>query len=209
MEALASAIPSVVIENPYAFLAVGLIVAGDSVLIPAVYYALAGRLDPVAVAAIAFCSMLASDSAWYWIGGHLGRRLFKRMVDGRLKRAVERLSGAFAARSRLVLYLSKFAYGTRIAAELLAGINKMRPAVFVAVDAAGVASLIALFFAIGYLFRATTGGLESLVHGVEVALLGFFAVIVLGHFAAGFYIKRIRPREPKDSRSVAKDGPAS
>lgn len=196
MDTILSLIPSVVTDYPYAFLALGLFVAGDSVLIPAVYFAMRGRLDPAAVAFIAFASMLLSDYMWYWIGGHLERRVFRNMVDGRLKRAIDRLSGAFAVRSRQVLYLSKFVYGTRVAAEILAGTSKMRPWTFLWVDAAGVATLVAIFFALGYAIDVTTGGLESFVHGAEIALLIFIAVIVLAHVLTGSYIKRLWSKKP-------------
>lgn len=197
MDTILGLVPSIVTDYPYAFLAVGLFIAGDSVLIPAVYLSLKGRLDPAAVTMVAFSSMLLSDYMWYWIGGHLDRRVLQKMVDGRIKRAVDRLSGAFSARSRLVLYLSKLVYGTRIAAEILAAASKMKPWTFLLVDAAGVATLLALFFALGYAIDVTTGGLESFVHGAEVALLIFVAVIVLAHLVAGSYIKKLWTKGPE------------
>jgi membrane protein DedA with SNARE-associated domain len=178
------------LTHPYAIIFVALFFSGESVLLPAVYYSLEGKLEPAYVFAVALLSTVISDIAWYYIGAHMKKHFFRRAVSGRTAAAVERLSGAFSHHGPLVLFLSKFVYGTRIAAQVLSGVYAMRFRTYLSVNVLGVSALIAALFILARFTEATVGGLEAGVHAAEIAFLVFVVLIVSGHLAFGSYIKK-------------------
>ncbi|HSH26690.1 MAG TPA: DedA family protein, partial [Wenzhouxiangella sp.] len=53
---------------PYLMLFVGLLLVGEAVLLPALYLATTGRLDPFSVIVVAVTATMLSDLAWFLLG---------------------------------------------------------------------------------------------------------------------------------------------
>jgi membrane protein DedA with SNARE-associated domain len=176
---------------PYIFIFIGLIFAGESILLPAIYFALRGELTLSYVVAIALVSTLIADLFWYWIGAHVGNKVANRFLSGKIKAMLERLSGAFSKRSVLVLYLSKFVYGTRIAAHILAGLKRMSISKYLSVNFLGTLSLIVLTVVLSYFIHASVSSMKGVVHTLEITMLGIVAVIIGTHLILGKFIKKI------------------
>jgi membrane protein DedA with SNARE-associated domain len=176
--------------HPYLIVFIGMLFAGESVLLPAMHYALLGKLEPAFVIAVALASMMLSDVVWYYIGGHIKQRYMKRMVSGKAKASIERLSGVFSRRGPLVLYLSKFVYGTRIAAQILAGAEGMKFRTYIGINFLGVSTLIAALYILSYFIQASVSGLQGVVHIAEISFLALVVVIVGLHIGIGSYIKK-------------------
>jgi len=181
-------------SHPYALLFVGMFFAGETVLLPAIYFALRGDLHLSYVIAIALAATVASDFVWYFIGSHMKNRFARRVVSGRLEKSLEKLDIAFTKRGALVLYLSKFVYGTRTAAQVLSGLHQMQLRKYVVVNFLGIFSLVSLISLIAYSIDATIERLTDIAHALEVAFLVFVCIVVLLHLVFGKYLKDIWSR---------------
>ncbi|HEX7030370.1 MAG TPA: VTT domain-containing protein [Gammaproteobacteria bacterium] len=171
-------------DRPYLFIFVGLLVAGELVLIPAIYLAVTGRLELAWVFLVAVAAMGISDLVWYYLGRALPRERLRRMGGGRIGGAMNRLEALYARRGPQILIGSKFVYGTRTAAQVLAGANAMPVSTYLAANTVGIALLTSVLFAIGYSVRGTIGRLEDLAGRIEIAFLVFVALAVAIHLLA-------------------------
>ena len=180
--------------HPYIILFIGLFFAGEAFLLPAIYFALAGKLHMSYVVGIAVLSTTIADLFWYYVGAHMKNRFARKVVVGRLQGSLEKLSGAFAKRAGLVLYLSKFVYGTRTSAQVLSGLQAMPLRRYVCINFLGILSLTLFIVILAYSIDATVGSIGTIVHDVQVAFLIFLVVLALAHVAFGAYFKKIWSR---------------
>lgn len=176
--------------HPYIILFFGLLVAGEAFLLPAVYFALDGKLHLSYIVAIAMSATMIADLFWYYVGAHMKNRFAKKIVAGRVERNLEKLSGAFAGHNGKVLYFSKFVYGTRTAAQILAGLQLMPIRKYISVNFLGIFSLLASIVILAYSIDATVERVGGVVHDVEVAFLIFIIVLAIAHLAFGNYFKK-------------------
>lgn len=164
---------------PYVFIFLGLLIAGELVLLPAIYLSIAGRLQPEYVFAIAALAMSFSDLFWYFLGRKLPRERLDRIGRGRIGRAVAGMERLFLRRGPQILVGSKFVYGTRTAVQVLSGVHRVGFRTYILANSAGVVLLVSALFAIGYTVRGTVGRMGELVDRMEVAFVVFIAIAVM------------------------------
>lgn len=176
-------------EYKYALIFVGLLAAGEAVLIPAIYFAFAGRLELPLVVTLAFAATIVSDALWYFLGRWFGRggQFLQRFV---WTERVKSFSAYFSRNSFVALFFSKFIYGTRIAAQVLSGISKMALRNYFAVNAAATAAWIFCLVILGAGFSAGIDELSSTVR-VLGQFTGFVAVLLVLLFSVRNYAKKI------------------
>jgi membrane protein DedA with SNARE-associated domain len=167
---------------PYLMLFVGLLLAGEVVLLPALYLAATGRLDILLVILVAVVATMLSDLAWYLLGRWSPSDAIDRMRQRHSGRIVNRLQRLFSSNGPRLLYLSKFVYGTRIAAQVIAGALRMPPASWFLVNFAGVVTVTLALAGLSWGVVGTARRLEDLVRHIEVT----FLLLVL--FAGGLYL---------------------
>ncbi|MBI2120734.1 MAG: VTT domain-containing protein [Parcubacteria group bacterium] len=178
-------------EYKYAFIFIGLIVAGEAVLIPAIYFSFIGRLDLTLVVVVALIATILSDALWYLLGRWGGYKEWtRRRVFGNERSAVQRFSAYFLHHNLIALFLSKFIYGTRIAAQVLSGINKVPFRSYFHVNAIAAAAWIATLVLLGAGFSSGIDELSSTVRVMEQ--FAGFAVLVL---VLLFFIKHIAEKK--------------
>src|SRR5690606_36011332 len=121
-------------------------------LLPSMHLAVQGELSLWIVASIALIATWSSDACWYIVGRSVSNERLKRIP--RLRPHLERAE-ALAARSSAtrLLFLSRFLYGTRIAANVFCGAGRMSVRTFAAVNGVSavlwVGALFLLVFAVG------------------------------------------------------------
>lgn len=177
--------------HPYIFLFIGLLFVGETVLLPAIYFTLSGKLHLPYVIAIALVATLLSDVFWYYIGAHIKNRFARKIVSGRLQKNIEKLSGVFARRGETVLFISKFVYGTRTATQILAGLQPMRFRKYISINFLGIFSLLMFLVALAYSIDATVENIRVIMDGVKIAFLIFIIILALIYFSLGTYFKKI------------------
>lgn len=191
MHTLLSPIGETLQGHPYLFLFIGLLAGGETVLLPAVYAAFVGIFNIFAVAGIAIAAALLSDSVWYSIGrflpfGKLNRfSLFKKN-----EAAFSKISAVFEQRGLVILFVSKFVYGTRIIVQILSGTFRLPYFRYLAVDAAGTVALLGLIFATAALANKTIGQINILGFRQLAFVLFIGLVILLQSWIKNFAKKR-------------------
>jgi membrane protein DedA with SNARE-associated domain len=189
-EASLQSVESIFLAHPYAIVFVGLLFAGETILLPAIYVALPGKVNLSYVVALALLATLISDTFWYYVGLHSRGSFFARFIEGRLESRIAKLSRAYERRAGMFLFLSKYVYGTRTVAQVLAVLHKMPMRRYQCVNFLGVLSLILVLIALAYSTDLTVGKLGDVVHGFEISFLVFAAIVVAGHLVVGGYIKK-------------------
>lgn len=171
----------------FAFVAIegcGVPIPGETALATAGVLAAAGRMNIVAVIAVAAAAAITGDNTGYWIARLGGRPLMTRIpivrdVVPRLLPRGERFFERFGARAVLV---ARFFAGFRITAAWLAGISHMRWRRFVVFNAAGGIGWSIFVGLIAYEFgRAVEAAITR--YGLYAAI----AAVVLAGAAFGAY----------------------
>ena len=140
------------VESEVLLLFVGVLIVGLPVLLPTMHLAVQGEVPLWIVASIALTATWSSDAFWYVVGRSASNERLKRIR--RLRPHLERAE-AIAARSSAtrLLFLSRFLYGTRIAANVFSGAGRMSVRTFAAVNGVSavlwVGALFLLVFAVG------------------------------------------------------------
>ncbi len=124
----------------------------------------------------------------------MGDRFARRMVKGKIQERLERLSGPFAKHGAMVLFFSKFVYGTRTAVQILAGLQKMPIRKYFSINILGIATLTTFMAVLAYSIDETVENITDLIHNVEIAFLVFVVVLVLTQLSLGAYFKKIWSR---------------
>ncbi len=179
---------------PYIFLFIGIIFAGEAVLLPAIYFALDGKLHMPYVILTFLLATATADFTWYYVGRHMGDRFARRMVKGKIQERLERLSGPFAKHGSMVLFFSKFVYGTRIAVQILAGLQKMSLRKYFSINMLGIFTISTFIAVLAYSIDETIENITDFIHNVEVAFLIFIVALVLVQLALGTYFKKLWSR---------------
>lgn len=177
-------------EHPYAFIFVGLLFAGELVLLPAIYLAITGRLQLEYVFAVAVPAMALSDLVWHYLGRSLPRARLERFAGGRIGRGMARVEHIFLRRGPQILVASKFVYGTRTAVQVLSGVRKMPLRTYLVTNSLGVMLLTGALCAVAYSVRGTVDRLAEVVENMEITFLVFVVVAVLGHLLVARALRR-------------------
>jgi membrane protein DedA with SNARE-associated domain len=130
--------------SAYPLLFIGLLAAGEVVLIPALYLAVTDRLDLALVVGIAITATTLSDLAWYTIGRAFPAVALRRLSARRGGRLLPWLERTFNERGAQALFASKFVYGTRVMAQLLAGLHAMPLRLYLPVNTAAIVAINAV-----------------------------------------------------------------
>jgi membrane protein DedA with SNARE-associated domain len=181
---------SLLAAHPYLFIFVGMLVAGEVILLPAIYLAATGRLEIGLVIALAVTATLLSDIVWYLAGRRFPASALARIPGRRARRVVDGLEKLFTARGPHILFLSKFVYGTRTAAQVLAGVHDMPFRKYMAVNVLGVLAVTGTLVAVAYSIVGTTRRFSDTMRDMEVAFLLFVLVAVLGYLVVGQRMRR-------------------
>lgn len=177
-------------QHPYLFIFIGLLVAGELVLLPSIYLAATGRLELGYVFSAAVVAMAISDLFWYFLGRAVPRPRLERFTRGRIGAAMERMEQLFLRRGPQILIGSKFVYGTRTAVQILSGVHKMRLGTYFIANGIGVALLVSALCAVGYSVRGSVRRLGDFVDQMEIAFLIFVVVAVLVHMLVAWILRQ-------------------
>lgn len=180
----------VLYAHPYLFIFVGMIFAGEVVLIPAIYLAATGQLDIQLVIVLSVIATLLSDFIWYFAGCSFPASALARIPGRGTRRVVRGLERLFRRNGVQVLFLSKFVYGTRIAAQILSGVHDMPFRSYLIANILGILAVRAVLVAIGYSVIGTTLHLVDVADSMEVAFLAFVSVAMTGFFIVSQVLKR-------------------
>jgi membrane protein DedA with SNARE-associated domain/rhodanese-related sulfurtransferase len=169
----------------------GLPVPSYPVLLFAGALSLSGGAPVPAVIAAAVVASLLADSAWYFAGARMGRRVLSLLCRFTLSpdTCVRQTEGMFGRVGPWTLLFAKFVPGLGYVSVALSGITRVSLPLFLALDAVGAAIYVSLPVVLGRIFHnAISAVLATLVHLGEYGLLLLAAALAL--YLALRYVER-------------------
>lgn len=175
---------------PYAITFVGLLIGGETVLLPALYLAVIGVLNGWYVMAIMLLATIISDVFWYSVGRGIVPRIIQANVNQKRIIQLNKLSRVIAGKELIILFYSKFIYGTRIAAQILCGARNTSFPSYLIVNTLAVTTLGIVYYALVYLSVAEINALRNVQYKF-ITMLALVAIVAATiHFIAYTFVKR-------------------
>jgi membrane protein DedA with SNARE-associated domain len=180
----------------------GVPVPGETILIAGAIYAGAGRLNIVALGALAFVAAVTGDNIGFAIGHFGGRALALRfgkyvfLTEERLDKA-ERF---FDRRGSIVITFARFVEGLRQANGIIAGITGMHWLRFVIFNAIGAALWVGTWVTIGYFAGSN---ITTVYH--YITLYSYYVLAGLVVLIVGYIVWRRRRRRKAAAAAAASE----
>ena len=178
---------------------------GQTIMVAAAIYAGAGRLNIVAVAAIAFVAAVIGDNIGYWIGVRGGRKVVHRwgkyvfLTPERLERA----EGFFARRGGRIVLVARFIDGLRQFNGVIAGITAMPWRTFLLFNAIGAALWVGWWTTVAYLLGTHLVEIIEHAHKYKWWAIALVAVAVITYVI--LHVRHIRRRRAKSAAPVPEE----
>lgn len=185
----------------YALLFGGVLVEGEAVVLVAAFLARRGIFSLPAVVAVAMAANTLADLAYFSLAQRRGRDWLERRFGSR--RHFHRLFDLVSRRGFLLLLLSRFAYGLRIAIPAACGALGMGTAAFFITDLAASVLWAVPMSLLGYTVGGAVEPLIAAVQGYELAAaLGLGLSLAVGAaIVFGFRHLRALAREGRLGRA--------
>jgi membrane protein DedA with SNARE-associated domain len=175
----------------------GIPAPGQTIMVAAAIYAGAGRLNVVAVGAIAFVAAVLGDNIGYWIGVRGGRRMVHRF--GRYifitPERLEKAEKFFARRGNRIVVVARFIDGLRQLNGVIAGITAMPWRTFLIYNAIGAALWVGWWTTISYILGTHLVGIIEHAHRYKWWAIAIIAVAVAAYIA--LHVRHIRRRRAR------------
>ena len=169
----------------------GVPVPGETILIAGAIFAGAGRINVIALGAVAFVAAVIGDNIGFAIGHFGGRALALRfgkyvfLTEERLNKA----EAFFDRRGSIVITFARFVEGLRQANGIIAGITGMHWLRFVVFNAIGAALWVGTWITIGYF---AGNNITTVYH--YITLYSYYVLAGLVVLIVGYIVWRRRRR---------------
>lgn len=175
----------------YAGVYIGIIFTGGVTLLPAMLYALSGYLDMKLVFVVAIAAALTADSLWYMVGrAAKEKRIYSLPFVRRRMTEARQFSYFFRKHGVLLVFVTKFIWGTRIASHVLAGVHRISFWKFALSTMSGTAVWFSMFY---FLLRSVDAGIaaaKATALRIELICLIFVVVAILLNWLTGKYLRK-------------------
>jgi membrane protein DedA with SNARE-associated domain len=180
---------------------------GQTIMVAAAIYAGAGRLNVVAVAAIAFVAAVLGDNIGYWIGVRGGRRIVHRFGRYVLitPERLERAEKFFARRGNRIVVVARFIDGLRQLNGVIAGITAMPWRTFLIYNAIGAALWVGWWTTISYLLGTHLVDIIEHAHRYKWWAIALVVLAVAAY--ATLHIRHIRRRRARPATEADESKP--
>ncbi|MES2481202.1 MAG: DedA family protein [Pseudomonadota bacterium] len=170
----------------YSFLALGLLIEGETVVLLAGFAAHQGHLRLPLVLLVVAGVTFAVDQALFWLGRWKGEAVLARQP--RLAVPVLRAHSLIARYPRVSVLGLRFAYGLRVVGPIVIGASGLPAAQYALLSAAAIAAWATVYTTLGWFFGAAA---ERVLTQAGRAQLGLLALIVVA-LAVGWWWRRRR-----------------
>jgi len=180
------------------FIETGLVVTpflpGDSLLFVAGAFAATGDFNLAALLLLLSIAAIAGDTMNYWIGHHIGKRVFSGNIRFIKKEHLERTETFYEKHGGKTIIIARFVPIIRTFAPFVAGVGTMHYKRFLSYNVIGGIVWVFAFTLAGYFF----GNIPIVKENLSVVI---YAIIVISLAAAVMEIMRHRGKkeEPKIS----------
>jgi membrane protein DedA with SNARE-associated domain len=160
---------------PYITVFIGLLIGGETILLPALYLGVLGVLNVWAILVIMIISTVISDTFWYTVGRGLIPQFVEKSFSEKRRSQLEKLSSVIKGKELAILFYSKFIYGTRIAAQILCGARKVPFWKYQSINILAVVVLGIVYYLLVRSSFMIVGAFESLQHNI-IAIMVLVAI---------------------------------
>jgi membrane protein DedA with SNARE-associated domain len=184
----------------------GIPVPGETILIAGAIFAGAGRINVVALGAVAFVAAVIGDNIGFAIGHFGGRALALRfgkyvfLTEERLNKA----EAFFDRRGSIVITFARFVEGLRQANGIIAGITGMHWLRFVIFNAIGAALWVGTWVTIGYFAGNNITTVYHYITLYSYYVLAGLVVLIVGYIV---WHRRRRRRAAASGASETDEAP--
>jgi membrane protein DedA with SNARE-associated domain len=134
----------------YTALFIGFLFGGETILLPAIYFGIIGTINLKAVIALSILATVISDTFWYAVGRTIpGGSILHISILRKYRKKITGLSRPFKKNGLVLLFFSKFVYGTRTAVQILCGANNIAFINYFFINMCGILALNVFFIIIG------------------------------------------------------------
>lgn len=158
-------------------LTVGIMIGGETIMIPAVYFSFVGYIPLWKLVVISVLANLIADSFWYSVGRFFSFDKLKNMSwFSQYAEKIEEVGSSIKKHGLKFLFVSKFVIGTRTIMQILCGMNKIKLTKYLVVNTAGIIAYLFTFYGIAYIFRAS---LDQLNFSEVISEVSFGVIFIL------------------------------
>ena len=178
---------------------------GQTIMVAAAIYAGAGRLNIVAVAAIAFVAAVLGDNVGYWIGVRGGRKAAHRwgryvfLTPERLARA----ESFFARRGSRIVVIARFIDGLRQFNGVIAGITAMPWRTFLLYNAIGAALWVGWWTSVAYVLGTHLVEIIEHAHRYKWWAIATITLAVVAYVT--LHLRHIKRRRARTAAAVVEE----
>ncbi len=176
---------SVLLGNPTILFAL-LLIAGETALIPAVYFAHIGAVDFFYIIPLTLVATVIVDTILYLSGCCIERdALISHKFVCKHSAKIEKFSSYFTRHSIKFLLISKFIYGTRMVAQILCGVHRIGFLKYTFFNIIGVLMLLVFLVGLAPLVTSSVEAMTDTVYTVQIS----FSVFIIISFGIFFLLK--------------------
>ena len=188
------------------FIETGLVVTpflpGDSLLFAVGAFAAKGSLEVFPIWILLMFAAVLGDTANYWIGHHIGPRVFKEDTRWIKREHLERTQAFYDKHGGKTIFLARFIPIIRTFAPFVAGIGKMRYGYFITYNIIGGITWVTLFIWGGYFF----GGLKVVEENFSLIII---ALVLIPGIPALIEVFKGRKKSPKTVQPLPAEAAAA
>jgi membrane protein DedA with SNARE-associated domain len=177
------------VSYPYAIIFVSLLIGGGIILFPAFYLSLTGELTLWYIIGTMALAAVVSDGFWYGVGRGTMPKFLERYTKRRRTKYLEKASDFIAGRELVMVFYSKFVFGTRIAAQVICGARKVSFLSFLGVNILGVIVIGFIYYGVVRFTWMSVSSMDDLKMKLFIAVPAMAAILGMFHFVAYRLIK--------------------
>ncbi|MDQ3076908.1 MAG: VTT domain-containing protein [bacterium] len=183
------AIISIILSNYNISLFIGMLFLGEVVLLPAIYYSLSGNIGVFEVIYVSAIATLVSDLVWYYLAFFVPIKKITTWKHVEKHQVIfQKLSTLFDRYGLLILFLSKFVYGTRILVQIICGLKQVNIVKYLIVNTIGVFSYIAFLYVIA--LSVSNAISFRILGGMKISMIVFIVLVIIINLWVKYYIQR-------------------
>ena len=173
----------------------GMISAGEIVLVPGVYLGWISNVPLWAILLVTLAGSFTSDTFWFLMGKYFPKK--KVMKYNIIQRETERakvLRPLYEKHKLRVIFYSKFMYGTTLLFQVLSGANHVPYRSYIAMSTLATLVWFLVSTAIGLIITVSIGMVENIIIGIQ-ASLSVMLLIGVGSYVAVRWLAKKRSTE--------------
>ena len=164
----------------YIIIFLGMLVAGETVYIPAIYASFLDYIDIKGLFLTAFSATLITDILLYQIGKKIPLEKIKRYSWLRKKTLIiEKFQKKFNQHAFLVFLFSKFFYGTRAAAQIFYGMHKIPTGKYIILNSLSIILWLVIMYLLGLGLHSSILTWQTSFKQIEFLGAGIFLIFMI------------------------------